>query len=89
MQSAVLCPPVWIAPFIIVVASECARILVLAVARGAIALTRCASTSEALLTKPAGTTVKLVMVLAAECGSETATDGFELGLDLLPLTREQ
>ena len=53
MQSAVLCPPVWIDQVIIVVVSKCAWILVLALARGAIALTRCASTSEVLLTKPA------------------------------------
>ena len=89
MQSAVLCPPVWIAPVIIVVASKCARVFGLALARGAIAVTRFASTSEAPLTKPADTTVKLSMVTAAECASGTVTDGFKLGLDQLPLTREQ
>ena len=84
-QSAVLCPPVWTAPLIIVVASKCGQVFVLALARGAIALTRCASTWEALRTKPAGATVKLLLLPAAECGN--VTDGFELGSDQLPLTR--
>ena len=59
MQSAVLCPPGCNAPLIIVVASTYARVRELALARGAIALTRCASTSEAPLTKPAGAYSKL------------------------------
>ena len=86
MQSAVLCPPVWIALVIIVVVSKCGRVLVLALARGAIALTRCASTWEALRTKPAGATVKFSMVPAAECGSGAVVEWFELGSDQLPLT---
>ena len=85
-QSAVLCPPVWIAPLIIVVASKCGQVFVLALARGAIAVTRFASTSEVLLTKPASTTVKLSRVPAAECGSGAVVEWFELGSDQMPLT---